>query len=90
MDHVKKAADGGLYEEENLRPAHGKCNNERHVFHVSFEEVNALVAQYLNEEKYDRHAAGNVIAKVMSERIRRLKKSRGSTHALPKDSGGTE
>lgn len=32
MDHVKKAAKGGLYEEENLRPAHAKCNNERHVF----------------------------------------------------------
>lgn len=30
MDHVKKASRGELYEEGNLRPAHAKCNNERH------------------------------------------------------------
>ena len=30
MDHVIKASKGGSYEESNLRPAHAKCNNERH------------------------------------------------------------
>lgn len=30
MDHVKKASKGGEYTVENLRPAHAKCNNERH------------------------------------------------------------
>jgi hypothetical protein len=46
---------------------------KRDGFHVSFEECDALVAQYLNEAKYDRHAAGSVVAKVMAERIRRMK-----------------
>ena len=29
MDHVTPAKDGGLYEPDNLRPAHSGCNKRR-------------------------------------------------------------
>lgn len=46
---------------------------EPEAFSVSFAEVNALVAAYMHESDVDTHLAGSAVAKVMSERLRRLR-----------------
>jgi len=49
------------------------ASRKQEPFSVTFDEVNALVASYLQESDVDRHAAGAAISKVMQERMRRTR-----------------
>ncbi len=53
--------------------AASKKRVETETFSVTFAEVNALVASYMHESDVDTHLAGSAVAKVMNERIRRLR-----------------
>lgn len=50
-----------------------EANAAGSAFQVTFEEANALVASHLSEASVNTHAAGLLVAKVMEERMRRMR-----------------
>lgn len=64
MDHVKKASRGGEFSEQNLRPAHKKCNSER-------ADKNGELLAELENERGANERLRNALTAGVEQRIKR-------------------